>query len=190
MNWAKSMRITKPCGPEQQGYKRIIACFIKSLMLDHNSRSKTVQGYVKSINTLLRLQNFPIPADLSNRANTCAVIISGCKKEENVAKQCSPLTRELIAELLQCGAKSATDSLEAVVTDWFTFIRVTRLWLAKYTQKTESKVDMQNYPSGKQVIKAFLPTDWIFYDENGRIIRDHPSGEEAHPSPKKMKITF
>ncbi len=49
---------------------------------------------------------------------------------------------------------------------------------------------MHNYPSGKQVIKAFLPTDWIFYDENRRIIRDHPSGKEARPSPKKMKITF
>jgi hypothetical protein len=48
---------------------------------------------------------------------------------------------------------------------------------------------VHNYPSGKQVIKAFLPTDWIFYDENGRVIRDHPSGEVC-PSPKKMKITF
>jgi hypothetical protein len=49
---------------------------------------------------------------------------------------------------------------------------------------------MHNYPLGKQVIKAFLPTDWIFYDENSRIIRDHSSGKEARPSPKKMKITF
>ncbi len=48
---------------------------------------------------------------------------------------------------------------------------------------------MHNYPSGKQVIKAFLPTDWIFYDENGRVIRDHPSGETC-PSPKNMKIKF
>ncbi len=189
LNWAKSMRITKPCSPKQQGYKRIIACFIENLMLNHNSRSKTVQGYVKSINMLFRLQEFPIPADLSDRANMCTVIISGRKNEENVARQCSPITRELFAELLQHGAKSATDSLEAVVTDWFTFIRVTGLRLAEYAQKTKSKVDVHNYPSGKQVIKAFLPTDWIFYDENGRVIRDHPSGE-ARPSPKKMKITF
>jgi hypothetical protein len=111
------------------------------------------------------------------------------KKEENVARQRSPITRELFAELLQHGAKSATDSLEAVVTNWFTFIRVTGLRLAEYEQKNESKVDVHNYPSGKQVIKAFLPTDWIFYDENGRVIRDHPSGE-ACPSPKKMKKTF
>ena len=189
LNWAKSMRITKPCGPEQQGYERIIACFIKNLMLNHNSRSKTVQGYIESINMLFRLQNFPIPADLSNQANTCAVIISGQEKEENVARQHSPLTRELFAELLQRGAKSATDSLEAVVTNWFTFIRVTGLRLAEYAQKTKSKADVHNYPLGKQVIYAFLPTDWIFYDENGRIIRDHPSGE-ACSSPKKMKITF
>ncbi len=101
-----------------------------------------------------------------------------------------PLTRELFAELLQHGAKSATDSLKAVVTNWLTFIRVTGLRLAEYMQKTKSKVDVHNYPSGKQVIKAFLLTDWIFYDENDRIIRDHPSGKEAHPSPKKIKITF
>ncbi len=84
----------------------------------------------------------------------------------------------------------ATDSLEAVDTDWFTFIRVTGLRLAEYVRKTKSKVDVHNYPLGKKVIKAFLPTDWIFYNENGRIIRDHPSGKEAHPSPKKMKITL
>jgi hypothetical protein len=90
---------------------------------------------------------------------------------------------------LQHGAKSATDSLEAVVTNWFTFIRVTGLWLAEYAQKNKSKVNVHNYPLGKQVIKAFLPTDWIFYDENGRVIRDHPSCK-ACPSLKKMKITF
>jgi hypothetical protein len=91
---------------------------------------------------------------------------------------------------LQRGAKLATDSLEAVVTNWFTFIRVTGLQLAENTQKNKSKVGVHNYHSGKQVIKAFLPKDWIFYNQNGRIIRDHPSGDEAHPSPKKMKITF
>ncbi len=92
--------------------------------------------------------------------------------------------------MLQRGAKSATDSLEAVVPNWFTFIRVTGLRLAEYAQKNKLKVDAHTNPLGKQVIKAFLLTDWIFYDENGRIIRDHPSCEEAHPSPKKMKITF
>jgi hypothetical protein len=162
LNWAKSIRITEPCSPEQQGYEIIIACFIKNLMLDHNSRSKTVRGYVKSINTLFQLKNFPIPADLSDWTNTCAVIISGQEKEENVARQRSPLTRELFAELLQCRAKLATDSLEAVVTNWFTFIRVTELRLAEYVQKNKSKVDVHNYPSDKQVIKAFLPTDWIY----------------------------
>ncbi len=84
----------------------------------------------------------------------------------------------------------ATDSLEAVVTNWFTFIRVTGLRLAEHVKKTKSKIDVHNYPSGKQVIKAFLPTGWIFYEENGRIIRDHPSGKKAHLFPKKMKIMF
>jgi hypothetical protein len=38
-------------------------------------------------------------------------------------------------------------------------------------------------------MKAFLPTDWIFYDKNNRIIRKHPSGG-VHTLPKKIKVTF
>ncbi len=63
-----------------------------------------------------------------------------------------------------------TDSPEAVVADWFTFIRVTGLQVAKYAQQTESKVDVHEYPSGKRTTKAFLPTYWIFYDKNNMIM--------------------
>jgi hypothetical protein len=48
---------------------------------------------------------------------------------------------------------------------------------------------VHKYPSGKQVTKAFLPTDWIFYDKNNRIIRKHPLGRVLTLL-KKMKVTF
>ena len=86
VNFTKNYRIPDPCGNEP-GYKYIIACFIEKLMLDHNSRSKTVRGYVESINSLFRLRNLPIPADLSDRMSMCAKIISAREKEENIANQ-------------------------------------------------------------------------------------------------------
>jgi hypothetical protein len=89
------MKITDPCGAKQAGYEQIVSCFIKNLMLDHNSHSATVRGYAKSINMKFCLQNFPIPADFLDRNNICTTLISGREKEENIARQCRPLSREM-----------------------------------------------------------------------------------------------
>jgi hypothetical protein len=158
-------------------------------MLDHNSHSATVRGYAKSINMLFHLCNFPIPADFLDWNNICTILISGREKEENIARQRSPITRKMFAALKTLGNKSDINSPETVIADWFTFIRVTGLQVAEYAQQTKSKIDVHKYPSGKWVTKAFLPTDWIFYDKNNRIIRKHPSGG-AITIQKKMKVTF
>ncbi len=84
INFAIRNHIPDPCGNEQ-GYKRIIACFIKQLMIDHNSRSATVRSYVDAINTLFRLRNFNVPADLTDRSNMCYKIILAQEREENIA---------------------------------------------------------------------------------------------------------
>jgi hypothetical protein len=34
----------------------------------------------------------------------------------------------------------------------------------------QKEIDVHKYPSGKQVIKAFTPLDWIIYDKNNAII--------------------
>ena len=92
-------------------------------MLDHNSRSATVRGYVEAINTLFRLRHFDIPADLSDHTNMCFKIINAREREENIARQRSPITREMFAALLELSKKSPVDSIEAVVADWFiTFV--------------------------------------------------------------------
>jgi len=44
---------------------------------------------------------------------------------------------------------------------------------AEYTQKTQSTFDEHKYPSGKRVVKAFVPTDWKFYDSSGSLIWIH-----------------
>ncbi len=172
IEFCKSKSIPDPCG-SQAGYERIIACFIEQLMMDHNSRSATVRGYVEAINILFRLRNLDIPADLSDRTNMCFKIIHAREREENIAKQWSPITCEMFAVLLELAKKSPVDSIEAVVADWFTFIRITGLRCAEYAQQTQSKPDEHEYPSGKRVIKAFIPKDRKFYNSSGALIRIH-----------------
>ncbi len=123
LNFAKKHCIQDPCGSEP-GYQRIIACFIKQLMLNHNSWSATVRGYVKSINILFKLRNFDPPADLSDRTNMCTKIIAVREKEECIAWQKSPITCEIYSALLDQAEKSLVDSAETVVFDWFTLIQI------------------------------------------------------------------
>jgi hypothetical protein len=183
LNFAKKHCINDPCGSEP-GYQRIIACFSEQLMLDHNSRSATVRGYVESINTLFKLRNFDPPADLSDRTNMCTKIIVAREKEECIARQRSPITREIYSALLDQAKKSLVDSAETVIFDWFTLIRITGLRCAEYAQKTQTNVDEHEYASGKHVIKAFVPSDWKFYNSKGRLITD------PMEVPTKLKMTF
>ncbi len=142
-------------------------------MLDHNSRSATVCGYVKAINTLFHLCHFDIPADLSDRTNMCFKIIHAREREENIARQRSPITREMFAALLELAKKSPVDSIEAVVADWFILIRITGLGCAEYAQKTQSTFDEHEYPLSKRVIKAFISTNWKFHNSSGALICIH-----------------
>ena len=91
---------------------------------------------------------------------------------------------------LELAKKNPLNSIEAVVADWFIFIRITGLHCAEYAQKTQSTFDEHEYPSGKRVIKAFIPTDWKFYDSSGAIIRIHTLKGDLQEFPKKVKVTF
>jgi hypothetical protein len=93
----------------------------------------------------------------------CAKIITAREKEENIANQRNPITREMFAALLDSARRSESkDSIKAVVANWFTLIRITGLGCAEYAQKTQSTVNEHEYPLGRRVAKAFAPTDWKF----------------------------
>jgi hypothetical protein len=49
----------------------------------------------------------------------------------------------------------------SVLHDWFCLISICGFRVAEYAQTTQTKVDMHQYSSGKEVIKAFLPGDWV-----------------------------
>jgi hypothetical protein len=158
IKFTKQNHMPNPCG-SKPGYKRIVACFNKRFMMDHNSWYATVCGYAESVNTLFQLQNLPAHANLSDQTNMCARIILAREKEEDIAKQQSPITREMFAALCNLANKTSANLLEAVVADWFKFIRITGLRCAEYAQKTQSAFNKHEYPSGKRIVKAFIPTD-------------------------------
>jgi hypothetical protein len=120
----------------------------------------------------------------------CSRINLAREIEENIARQWSTITREMFTALLDLAKKSPVNSVEAVIADWFTFIRITGLCCAEYAQKTQSTFDEHEYPSGKRVIKAFIPTDWRFYDSSGALINTHTLNSNLREFQNKLKVTF
>jgi hypothetical protein len=183
LNFINKHCIQDPCR-NKPGYKRIIACFIKQLIFNHNSQSATICRYVEAINTLFRLHQFNAPANLTNHSNMCSKIILAREKEESIARQQSPITQEIYSTLIDQANRSPVNSVEMVVADWFTLIRITGLCCAEYAQKTQTSYDEHKYPLGKRVIKAFNSSDWKFYNSRGRLIID------PKEILKKLKTTF
>jgi hypothetical protein len=101
----KDKLIPNPCGSEP-GYERIIACFIKNLMLDCNSRSATAQGYAQSINKLFEYRGLPIPVDFSDKENTAVKLLRAQECEKTIARRSSPTTKEMFVTI----ANRACDS--------------------------------------------------------------------------------
>jgi hypothetical protein len=54
----------------------------------------------------------------------------------------------------------------------------------------QTAINEHEYPSGKHVIKAFMPTDWKFYNQEGNIMHDHPLNDDICTFPKKMKVPY
>jgi hypothetical protein len=149
------MKMSNPCGPHF-GFQRIVCCFLEQLIIDHNSRAATVRGYIlDSINLLFELRNFPVPVDFNDSDNIYVKFHSALDKEEVVAKQRSPITKEMFAALILRGKEANANSIIAVVYDWFCIIYICGFRCAEYAQTKQTTVDIHQYPSGTQVIKAF-----------------------------------
>jgi hypothetical protein len=182
------MKIPDPCGKER-GYERIIACFGENLIMDCHSRSATVANYALAINKLFEMRKYPIPADLADKNNMMSKVIHAREREENIARQRSPISKEMYVEMAKRAETSPKDSVDSVLFDWFNLIRVGGFRVAEYAQKTQNKIDEFEYGSGNKVVKAFVPTDWSFYDATGRLVTLHSLDGSGH-LPKKLKIKF
>ncbi len=94
-------------------------------------------------------------------------------REKDIARQRALLDNEIFAKL---GRMAIASKCEASVSDLlFDVVALGRYIgprLSKYAQTTKDKVIHHTYPSGKTVIKAFIATNFIFYDEKKRVVKD------------------
>ena len=102
--WNKMKNIPDPCGPNP-GYICIAAIYIMYCLHGCNCRNKdglhadTLQGYALAIGTMFTLQGFNPPVDILDPNNLGGIIITNCKREEEVASQRCPLSNAIFAEL-------------------------------------------------------------------------------------------
>lgn len=121
----------------------------------------------------------------------CTKLIDAIESEELIAKQRSPITNDMFAAMEKLAKESPLDSAVSVIFDIFCLIRITGFRVAEYAQTTQGRIDIHEYPSGNQVVKAFLPTDWIFKNDKGRLIKVHSLTANANLAvPSEVKVTF
>ncbi len=105
IQWGLIMGILDPCG-HQRGYQRIVAIYIGYLTSGVNFRNKdslrlnTVKGNATGINSLFALRGMEAPIVLSDPNNMAGILINNLIKEEDIARQRSPLDSKMYAEML------------------------------------------------------------------------------------------
>ena len=194
IKWASLFEIGDPCGAEK-GYQRILAIYIKYVMLGINCRNKahvrsdTVKGYAMAVNTLFSLRDFPLPADFEDPFNMTAILVHNLAREENIARQRSPLDNGIFAFLQQQSAKSSSkDSVDSVLFNAVALGRITGFRLGEFAQNKQSTVDYHTYPSGTKVVKAMTSNDFVFFDSKGRKLKKFD--QDDFEAVSSMKITW
>jgi len=167
------MKVPDPCGAHF-GFEKLVAMFIKKVIIDTNCRSATARAYGEAVNILFEKRSLGLPAKFDDKDNLCAIICNNLKVEEDIAKQRSAITQEMFA-LMKVRADEETDRNSFVVAmfDWTCLNKVIGCRLSEYGQKTQQRVEVHEYPSGKKVTKAFIKDDWTFYYKNGKKVVKH-----------------
>ena len=99
------------------------------------------------------------------------ILINNLIKEEDIARQRSPLDSKIYAEMLRrSNVSHSPDSEHRTLFDVTTIGCYLGPRMSKCAQTTDKKVDYHVYPSGRQVIKAFTANDFQFIDLNGQVI--------------------
>jgi hypothetical protein len=122
-----------------------MAIYIKYVQCGVNCNNKqalclaTVQGYAKAVNTLFKLQNFAPPADLLDPNNMTGILVNNLLKEEDIARQHSPLNNSIYAELWQVSDTSRDkDQVQNLLFDTVALGRYIGPCLSKYAHPNHS----------------------------------------------------
>jgi hypothetical protein len=111
-----------------------------------------------------------VPIVLSDPNNMAGILINNLIKEEDIARQRSPLDSKMYAEMLRrSNASLSLDAEHRTLFDVTTMSHYLGPRMSEYAQTTDKTVDYHVYPSGRRVIKAFIANDFQFIDVTGSI---------------------
>ncbi len=111
------------------------------------------------------------PIVLSDSINMAGILINNLFKEEDIARQRSPLDSNIYAKMLRRSNASLLLDLEQLTLfDVTTIGRYLGPRVSEYAQTTDTKVDYHVYTSGRNVVKAFIANDFQFIDVTGQVI--------------------
>ena len=133
-------------------------------------RAQTLRGYLNAVNDLFERRMIALPIDLTDKTHPVTVILSNLEREEDVARQRAPLTPEMYAELLAMARQPGASEEIKLLARWATLAKILGPRPCEWCQKTQSKVEYHEYPSGKKVVKAFTRLDFEFFDRHGNKI--------------------
>ena len=183
-----------PCG-NYNIKTQILAVFIKSIINGesiknkNNIRAATVKEYANEINALHILRNLEPPIVFADKTNQLATLISNLEREEDIAKQRKPITKQMAAEMIKRGQNAPFTSKESLLRNTIIIARKIGPRAGEFTQKSANKPDYHEYQSGKRLIKSIC-ADWlIFRNRRGNKIKN-PSRTRAsvHSVAIKWKI--
>jgi len=113
------------------------------------------------------------PIVLSDPNNMVGILINNLIKEEDIARQRSPLDSNIYAEMLRrSNASLSLDLEQRTLFDVTTIGRYLGPRVSECAQITDKNVDYHVYPSGRRVIKAFIANDFQFIDATGQVITE------------------
>jgi hypothetical protein len=100
------------------------------------------------------------------------ILVNNLLKEEDIARQHSPLDNSIFAELRQMSKTSCNEDLvHNLLFNVVALGRYIRPRLSKYVQTSQENVNICTYPSGTTVVKAFVANNFIFYHKKQCRIR-------------------
>lgn len=183
-----------PCGPDE-GYQRVVAIYAKYVINGANctnkedTRSKTLEGYLKAVNFLFEKRGFFPPADFNDPQNLAARVLKNLEAEEDIAKRRNPVTTEMYAEMVRQGKDASAGSEKWLLARLASLAKVVGPRACEYVQKTQQKVEVHRYPSGrKEVVKAWTRLDFAFRGVRGAHL--NPANSRNKGRIDKVVITW
>jgi hypothetical protein len=113
------------------------------------------------------------PVNTSNPNNMAGILINNLVKEEDIARQRSPLDSYIFAKLLQkLNVPHLPDLEQCTLFNLVALGCYIGPRVSEYAQTMDKNVDYHVYPSRKQVIKAFTANNFQFFDKNSQVITE------------------